>query len=209
MISGVTGEEFKADIFIGLVYYQRLRHMVSDKFQVWLAGPSQTPAHADPCASCVSKGCKRMPPLHLWCLHHLRQARASCAASAVHLALCDSQPASKYSMQSFQPTGQVKCLGRLSSPPVLPLQGPVLPCACLASKFSYVCPHSDPSASARLPLQVFPAHAFLLCATGTFHRPSQPSDATAHQGAQVWGRHPFWGDGAGLSAGSWSSLPAA
>lgn len=34
MISGVTGEEFAADIFIGPVYYQRLRHMVADKFQV-------------------------------------------------------------------------------------------------------------------------------------------------------------------------------
>jgi DNA-directed RNA polymerase I subunit RPA2 len=39
MISGVTGEEFHADIFIGLVYYQRLRHMVSDKFQVRSTGP--------------------------------------------------------------------------------------------------------------------------------------------------------------------------
>lgn len=34
MISGTTGQEFPADIFIGPVYYQRLRHMVSDKFQV-------------------------------------------------------------------------------------------------------------------------------------------------------------------------------
>jgi DNA-directed RNA polymerase beta subunit len=32
--SGLTGEEMPCDIFIGLVYYQRLRHMVSDKFQV-------------------------------------------------------------------------------------------------------------------------------------------------------------------------------
>ena len=38
MVSGVTGEEFKADIFCGLVYYQRLRHMVSDKFQVRSVG---------------------------------------------------------------------------------------------------------------------------------------------------------------------------
>ncbi|EFJ43848.1 hypothetical protein VOLCADRAFT_95925 [Volvox carteri f. nagariensis] len=33
MISGVTGQEMPCDIFIGPVYYQRLRHMVSDKFQ--------------------------------------------------------------------------------------------------------------------------------------------------------------------------------
>ena len=37
MISGVTGEPFPVDIYIGVVYYQRLRHMVSDKFQVRLA----------------------------------------------------------------------------------------------------------------------------------------------------------------------------
>lgn len=34
MISGYTGEAFRTDVFIGPVYYQRLRHMVSDKFQV-------------------------------------------------------------------------------------------------------------------------------------------------------------------------------
>ncbi len=34
MISGITGDEFDADIFVGPVYYQRLRHMVADKFQV-------------------------------------------------------------------------------------------------------------------------------------------------------------------------------
>ena len=39
MYSGITGEEFKADIYIGVVYYQRLRHMVSDKFQVRTTGP--------------------------------------------------------------------------------------------------------------------------------------------------------------------------
>lgn len=38
MYSGVTGQEFAADIFIGLVYYQRLRHMVSDKWQVRTTG---------------------------------------------------------------------------------------------------------------------------------------------------------------------------
>ncbi|TPX33860.1 DNA-directed RNA polymerase [Synchytrium microbalum] len=39
MYSGITGEEFKADIYLGVVYYQRLRHMVSDKFQVRTTGP--------------------------------------------------------------------------------------------------------------------------------------------------------------------------
>jgi DNA-directed RNA polymerase beta subunit len=34
MISGLTGEEMPCDIYLGIVYYQRLRHMVSDKFQV-------------------------------------------------------------------------------------------------------------------------------------------------------------------------------
>jgi hypothetical protein len=38
MVSGVTGEEMPADIYVGLVYYQRLRHMVSDKFQVGCIG---------------------------------------------------------------------------------------------------------------------------------------------------------------------------
>ena len=34
LYSGETGIEMEADIFMGIVYYQRLRHMVSDKFQV-------------------------------------------------------------------------------------------------------------------------------------------------------------------------------
>lgn len=53
LISGVTGEEFAADIYIGPVYYQRLRHMVSDKFQVgllWLWGVPYMPT------SCSFKG---------------------------------------------------------------------------------------------------------------------------------------------------------
>ncbi|KAG8749455.1 hypothetical protein FRC12_013409 [Ceratobasidium sp. 428] len=39
MYSGITGQEFAADIYIGVVYYQRLRHMVDDKFQVRTTGP--------------------------------------------------------------------------------------------------------------------------------------------------------------------------
>lgn len=39
MYSGVTGREFAADIYLGVVFYQRLRHMVNDKFQVRTTGP--------------------------------------------------------------------------------------------------------------------------------------------------------------------------
>jgi len=39
MYSGITGQELAADIYIGLVYYQRLRHMVNDKYQVRTTGP--------------------------------------------------------------------------------------------------------------------------------------------------------------------------
>lgn len=38
MYSGITGTEFATDIFIGPVYYQRLRHMVEDKYQVRTSG---------------------------------------------------------------------------------------------------------------------------------------------------------------------------
>jgi DNA-directed RNA polymerase I subunit RPA2 len=40
LVNGLTGEQFEVDIFVGLVYYQRLRHMVSDKFQVRSVGPN-------------------------------------------------------------------------------------------------------------------------------------------------------------------------
>ncbi|XP_065839884.1 DNA-directed RNA polymerase I subunit RPA2-like isoform X2 [Oscarella lobularis] len=45
LYSGITGREFEADIFIGNIYYQRLRHMVSDKFQVRTTGPVDQLTH--------------------------------------------------------------------------------------------------------------------------------------------------------------------
>ena len=39
MYSGITGTELAADIYVGVVYYQRLRHMVNDKYQVRTTGP--------------------------------------------------------------------------------------------------------------------------------------------------------------------------
>ncbi|KAG4304220.1 hypothetical protein PORY_002401 [Pneumocystis oryctolagi] len=43
--SGITGEVMEAEIFVGVVYYQRLRHMVSDKFQVRTTGPVHSLTH--------------------------------------------------------------------------------------------------------------------------------------------------------------------
>ncbi|KAH7887491.1 hypothetical protein F5I97DRAFT_2009198 [Phlebopus sp. FC_14] len=53
MYSGITGQEFAADIYIGVVFYQRLRHMVLDKFQVRTTGP------VDPLTRQPVKGRKR------------------------------------------------------------------------------------------------------------------------------------------------------
>ncbi|KAG5339166.1 hypothetical protein C0989_005293 [Termitomyces sp. Mn162] len=53
MYSGITGKEFAADIYLGVVYYQRLRHMVLDKFQVRTTGP------VDPVTRQPVKGRKR------------------------------------------------------------------------------------------------------------------------------------------------------
>ncbi|KAL3123172.1 hypothetical protein niasHT_010342 [Heterodera trifolii] len=39
MYSGIDGREMKVQIFFGIVYYQRLRHMIADKFQVRSTGP--------------------------------------------------------------------------------------------------------------------------------------------------------------------------
>jgi DNA-directed RNA polymerase I subunit RPA2 len=49
LYSGVSGVEFEAEIYVGVVYYQRLVHQVKDKFQVRSYGPvnelTQQPVH--------------------------------------------------------------------------------------------------------------------------------------------------------------------
>jgi DNA-directed RNA polymerase I subunit RPA2 len=45
LYSGTLGVEMSCDIYIGCVYYQRLRHMVKDKFQVRSTGPIHDLTH--------------------------------------------------------------------------------------------------------------------------------------------------------------------
>jgi len=45
MYSGIFGSPLKADIYMGIVYYQRLRHMVSDKSQARATGPIDVLTH--------------------------------------------------------------------------------------------------------------------------------------------------------------------
>jgi len=63
MYSGITGQEFAADIYIGVVYYQRLRHMVLDKFQVRTTGPID-PLTRQPVKVCILIPTTRKAPTH-------------------------------------------------------------------------------------------------------------------------------------------------
>jgi len=56
MYSGTTGLQLEVDVFVGVVYYQRLRHLVSDKFQVKIKTNKQTNREKkNDCFLCIVK----------------------------------------------------------------------------------------------------------------------------------------------------------
>ena len=74
MYSGINGEEIEADIFVGNIYYQRLRHMVSDKYQVRTTGPIDAVTH-QPVKVTLSLACTLCAgiPCVYDCLYHCKR----------------------------------------------------------------------------------------------------------------------------------------
>lgn len=118
LYSGLSGEIMHCDIFMGLVYYQRLRHMVADKSQVRATGPVVATTR-QPVKGRKKHGGIRLGEMErdallshgaAFCLH---DRLMNC--SDTHIAYCCSQCGGMLSVHALGPLSRSRMTGKATN----------------------------------------------------------------------------------------------